>query len=116
MPTEFAALVAIDWADQKHAWALWAGISKIETGAIDHTPEAIDVWAAELRMRFGRTIGRRGSRTIARVPRLHAGQIRAPRDFSGSPDGPRELPQEFSTLWSEERLERRPALAGHPHT
>jgi len=53
MPIEFAALVAIDWADQKHAWALQAGTSKVETGAIDHTPEAIDVWAAELRMRFG---------------------------------------------------------------
>jgi hypothetical protein len=52
MPTEFAALVAIDWADQNHAWALQAGTSKVETGAIDHTPEAIDVWAAELRMRF----------------------------------------------------------------
>ena len=25
----------------------------METGTIDHTPEAIDVWAAELRMRFG---------------------------------------------------------------
>jgi transposase len=53
MPTEFAALIAIDWADQKHAWALQAGTSKVETGAIDHTPEAIEVWAAELRMRFG---------------------------------------------------------------
>jgi transposase len=53
MPTEFAAMVAIDWADQKHAWALQAGKSKVETGAVDHTPEAIDVWAAELRMRFG---------------------------------------------------------------
>jgi transposase len=53
MPIEFAAMVAIDWADQKHAWALQAGTSKVETGAIDHTPEAIDVWAAELRMRFG---------------------------------------------------------------
>src|SRR5215471_19312491 len=53
MPTEFAAMIAIDWADQKHAWALQAGTSKVETGAIDHTPEAIDVWAAELRMRFG---------------------------------------------------------------
>ena len=53
MAIEFAALVAIDWADQKHAWALQAGTTKIETGAIDHTPEAIRVWAAELRMRFG---------------------------------------------------------------
>jgi transposase len=53
MPTEFATMIAIDWADQKLAWAMQAGTSKLETGTIDHTPEAIDVWAAELRMRFG---------------------------------------------------------------
>jgi len=52
MPTEFAAMIAIDWADQKHAWAMQTETSKVETGTIDHTPEAIDVWAAELRMRF----------------------------------------------------------------
>ena len=43
MPTEFAAIVAIDWADQKHVWAMQAGTSKVETGAIDHTPEAIEI-------------------------------------------------------------------------
>ncbi len=54
MQTEFAALVAIDWADRKHAWALQIpGSSDRETGTIDHTPEAVDVWAAELRLRFG---------------------------------------------------------------
>jgi transposase len=53
MPTEFAAMVAIDWADQKHAWALHTGARKVETGIIDHTPEAVDAWATELRMRFG---------------------------------------------------------------
>src|SRR5215471_1915252 len=53
MPTEFAAMIAIDWADQKHAWAMQTETSKVETGAIDHTPEAVDVWAAELRLRFG---------------------------------------------------------------
>jgi hypothetical protein len=25
MPIEFAAIIAIDWADQKHAWAMQAG-------------------------------------------------------------------------------------------
>jgi transposase len=54
MQTEFAALIAIDWADWKHAWALQLpGSSDRETGTIDHTPEAVDVWAAELRLRFG---------------------------------------------------------------
>jgi transposase len=51
--TEFAAFVAIDWADQRHAWTLQiAGASDRETGAIDHTPEAVDVWVTELRLRF----------------------------------------------------------------
>jgi hypothetical protein len=54
METEFAALVAIDWADQKHAWMLQVqGSSDREAGTIDHTPEAVDVWAAELALRFG---------------------------------------------------------------
>jgi transposase len=54
MQTEFAALIAIDWADQKHAWALEIpGSSRRESGTIDHTPEAVDVWATELRLRFG---------------------------------------------------------------
>jgi hypothetical protein len=54
MPTEFAALVAIDWADQTHVWALQkAGSSEKETGTIDHTPEAVEAWASELRRRFG---------------------------------------------------------------
>jgi transposase len=53
MQTEFAAFVAIDWADQKHAWALEStGSSNRESGTIDHTPEAVDVWATELRLRF----------------------------------------------------------------
>ncbi len=53
MPTEFAAMIAIDWADQQHAWAMQTGTSKVEMGTIDHTPEAVDGWAAELRLRFG---------------------------------------------------------------
>ncbi len=50
---EFVALIGIDWGDKKHAWALQAGDStKIEKGEIEHTPEAIQQWAAELRQRF----------------------------------------------------------------
>jgi transposase len=53
METEFAALVAIDWADQKHVWALEvANVASRESGSLDHTPEAVDVWATELRLRF----------------------------------------------------------------
>lgn len=54
MESEFAAFVAIDWADQQHAWVLQQpGSSDRVAGTIDHTPEAVDVWAAELRLRFG---------------------------------------------------------------
>jgi hypothetical protein len=53
MENEFAAFVAIDWADQKHVWALETPDSAgRESGSLDHTPEAVKVWAAELRLRF----------------------------------------------------------------
>jgi transposase len=51
---EFAAFVAIDWADQKHFWRLAeAGSQRQEEGQFDHTPEAVQAWAAELNIRFG---------------------------------------------------------------
>ena len=58
MESEFAAFVAIDWADQKHVWTLQVpGLPGRQPGSIDHTPEAIDVWATELRHRFaGRAV------------------------------------------------------------
>jgi transposase len=49
----FAALVGIDWADQKHDVALRAaGADHVELRQIDHTPEALDEWAMQLRRRF----------------------------------------------------------------
>lgn len=51
---EFAAFVAIDWADEKHAFALQAaGHRSKETGALAQKPEAIGAWVAGLRERFG---------------------------------------------------------------
>jgi hypothetical protein len=53
MKSDFAAFVAIDWGDQKHAWMLQTASSTARQGGmIDHTPEAVSVWAAELRLRF----------------------------------------------------------------
>ena len=49
---EFAALVAIDWADKKHYWSLRAGAGPIERGTLDNTPEAVEVWMMELHLRF----------------------------------------------------------------
>jgi transposase len=48
---EFIAFVGIDWADQKHAWALQSS-SGVEHGILDHTPEAVEAWAVELGCRF----------------------------------------------------------------
>jgi len=51
---EFAAFVAIDWADQKHAFSLLAaGQKKKETGTLEQKPETIGAWVAQLRERFG---------------------------------------------------------------
>src|SRR6516225_5714743 len=51
---EFAAFIAIDWADQKHYWSLQvAGQKGLQRGTLDHTPEAVEVWIMELHVRFG---------------------------------------------------------------
>jgi transposase len=50
---QFAAFIGLDWADQKHAWALQvAGSSRIEQGEVENTPEAMDAWVTELTQRF----------------------------------------------------------------
>jgi len=50
---DWAAFIAIDWADQKHDWAMEVpGQSKRERGQMAHTPEAIDTWVMQLRQRF----------------------------------------------------------------
>jgi transposase len=49
----FAAFIAIDWADREHAWAMqMAGSTERETGKFQHTPEAIDAWAMQWAKRF----------------------------------------------------------------
>src|SRR5260221_12496826 len=51
---EWAAFVAIDWADRKHYWKLVAaGSQKPEQGELDNTPEAVAMWAAGLNVGFG---------------------------------------------------------------
>lgn len=50
----WAAFVALDWADQKHFWRLApAEGGPQEYGEIESTPEAVDVWATGLNLRFG---------------------------------------------------------------
>ena len=51
---EYAALVAFDWADQKHAVALYdERTGRREWTVIKHTPEALNDWALAMRNRFG---------------------------------------------------------------
>ena len=50
----FAAFVAVDWADEKHAFTLQAaGQKKKECGLLEQKPELIGAWVAALRERFG---------------------------------------------------------------
>lgn len=55
---EWAAFLAIDWADQKHVWSLYVpGDQKRERGEIEHSPETIHLWIGQLTARFaGRSI------------------------------------------------------------
>src|ERR1043165_3024372 len=55
---DFAAFLAIDWADHEHAWAMQVGGStQRETGKLKHTPETIEAWALQWATRFaGRPI------------------------------------------------------------
>lgn len=49
----YAAFLAIDWADEKHAWSLQETNSeKRERGEVEHTPEAIEAWVVEMSQRF----------------------------------------------------------------
>lgn len=50
---DFAAWIAIDWADREHAWSLqMPGSTHREKGTLKHTPEAIEQWACALAQRF----------------------------------------------------------------
>jgi transposase len=49
----FAAFVALDWADEKHAVALRvAGQTQTEHSTLEHKPQALTEWIAGLRQRF----------------------------------------------------------------
>lgn len=50
---EFAALIGIDWADQKHSWSMRTADGQRHRGELKHSPESIQIWAAELEQRFG---------------------------------------------------------------
>ena len=52
--SDFAALLGIDWADQKHDLCLIDTASgRREASVLPHSPQAIDEWATALRARYG---------------------------------------------------------------
>ena len=52
-PSEFAAVIGIDWADKKHDVCLHVPGSKdFERTVIEHRVAAIEAWALGLRERF----------------------------------------------------------------
>src|SRR5438477_415936 len=55
---QYAAFLAIDWADQKHVWSLQEANSSTRLrGEVDHMPEAVETWVAQMSQRFaGRPI------------------------------------------------------------
>lgn len=53
IPSNYAAYIGLDWADQKHDVCLKSTDSdKFEYGIINHTPDAIEEWALALQKRF----------------------------------------------------------------
>jgi hypothetical protein len=88
--SEFAALVAIDWADKKHVWRLEViGTGQRERGELEHTPEAIEAWASHLGERFsGRAIAvgleqSRGSLLYVLTKYAHLGAVPDPPHHAG---------------------------------
>lgn len=101
----FAAIVGLDWGDQKHAWSLQpAGSERRERGEIEHSPEAVESWVSMLSKRFdGQPIAvaveqSRGALVfmLAKYANLHvypihpraAAQFRAALYPSGAKDDP----------------------------
>ena len=50
---EFAALIGLDWASERHALCLYdCATAQRESSTLEHTPEAIAQWANALQERF----------------------------------------------------------------
>lgn len=87
----WAAFIALDWGSQKHAWILQPteGGTR-EEGYLDHTPEAIALWAADLHRRFaGRPVAvaleqKRGSVVNLLLPYPHLVLFPVPASMSAS--------------------------------
>jgi transposase len=113
---QFAAFVGIDWADQKHVWCLQAASSQQrESGELEHTPEAVEVWVAQLCRRFGQRpialaveqsrgalvfmLSKYESLHLFPVPSQMAANLRQALYPSGAKDDPRDADLLLDLLW-----------------
>jgi transposase len=107
----WAAFIGLDWGSQKHAWILQlAGGGKPQQGVVDHTPEAIAVWAADLHRRFaGQPVAvaleqKRGSVVNLLLPYAHLVLFPVPASMSASyrktfvPSGAKDDPSDASWI------------------
>jgi len=53
MTTNYAAFLALDWGDQKHAFVLQTAEGQRERGLIEATAESVHGWLDQLEIRFG---------------------------------------------------------------
>ena len=73
---DYAAFIAIDWADKKHVFSLQAaGQTKKETGTLEQKPDVIGPWVAKLRERFA------GRPLAVAVEQSRGALIHAPADL-----------------------------------
>jgi len=104
---EFAAFLAIDWADKKHVWCLHAvGAEKRESGELEHSPEAVEAWVGQLCQRFAQRpiavaleqsrgalvfmLSKYEALHLFPVPSTMAASMRAALYPSGAKDDPRD--------------------------
>src|SRR5215467_1878474 len=80
------------WTDRKHFWTMRTADGSEQRGDLDNTPEAIQVWAADLEQRFP---GRLIAVALEQARRLdrHAFQVCPPGVGSYSPQYPHQLSQ-----------------------
>jgi len=87
----WAAFVALDWGDKKHAWILQpADGGNRQQGFVDNTPEAVALWAADLNRRFaGQPVAvaleqKRGAVVNLLLPYAHLVLFPVPASMSAS--------------------------------
>jgi hypothetical protein len=73
---QWAAYVAIDWADREHVWKMQPAESgPCESGKVEQTPEAIEIWASPAGHALQRQADCSGAGAVARPFGFLADQV-----------------------------------------